>query len=332
MKRPSSNGHALPARAVSRRAFNATALSALVLGTAGRDPGAAFAQAATPEASASPVGGETRTIDTIHGPVTIPADPQRIVPVNFPSAVTLLELGLRPVGVPSYLPALAPGIESADGIPVIQPESGEFDLELIASLKPDLIVGSDWKDPEQQLAPYEEFSRIAPTVLFEWTQAAGNRPVEAAGCADAVGKSAEFETLRTSYLDLAATVKTTYASPIEAYTWDLITGGEDAWYLYGPSSSHGQVLAEAGIHFGASATQTEGYVEYSPERFDILKETGVLMIRTDEEDVTKAQPAFASLPAVTAGRLFTSAYFFPSSYGLSSALLKDVETGLKRLS
>ncbi|MGC4192710.1 MAG: hypothetical protein QM589_16325 [Thermomicrobiales bacterium] len=106
-------------------------------------------------------------IETIHGSVTIPAHPTRILPVNFPSAVTLLELGVTPVGITSYLPELAPGIASPEGIPVIDSESGELNLELIASLKPDLIVGSDWKDPSQQQVFYEVLSRIAPTALFE---------------------------------------------------------------------------------------------------------------------------------------------------------------------
>ncbi|MGC4107582.1 MAG: ABC transporter substrate-binding protein [Thermomicrobiales bacterium] len=330
MGRRSDHVSGISASILSRRSFTRAALAATAIGLAGPAASRALAQSATP--SASPASGETREIETIHGPITIPANPMRIVPVNFPSAVTLLELGVMPVGITSYLPKLAPGIATPDGIPVIQTESGEFDLELIASLKPDLIVGSDWKDPEKQLAPYEEFTHIAPTVLFEWKQAAGNWPVEAAGCADAVGKTAEFEALRASYLDLAQTVKTTYAAQLEAYTWDLFSAGADAWYLYGPSSSHGQVLAEAGIHFGAAASQTDGYVEYSPERFDLLKDTGALLTYADEVEATMAQPTFASLPAVTAGHLFTSEYFFPSSYGLSSALLKDIEAGLKQLS
>lgn len=304
-------------------AAGAAALVALGIGGIPR----ARAQSATPDATPA-----TRTIETIHGAIAIPVHPTRIVAVNFPSAVTLLELGVMPVGIPSYLPTLAPGIASPEGMPVVQNDAGDFDLELIASLKPDLIVGSDWKDPSQQLAPYAEFTRIAPTVLFEWKQAAGNWPAEAAGCAEAVGKTAELDALRASYTQLADDIKTTYAAQIAAFTWDLITGGEDAWYLYGPSSSHGEVLAQAGIRFGAGATQTDGYVEYSIERFDVLKDTGAILIRTDELEVTKAHPTFASLPAVTAGHLFASDYFFPSSYGLSSALLKDVETGLAQLS
>ena len=40
---------------------------------------------------------------------------------------------------------------------------------------------------------------------------------------------------------------------------------------------------------------------------------------------------FASLPAVQAGRVFTTEFFFPSSYGLSAALLADVVKGLDAL-
>lgn len=317
------------ARSLTRRAIARTALGATSVGLLGASPLRAVAQSASPAATAS--AGDTRVIETIHGPVTIPAHPTRILPVNFPSAVTLLELGVTPVGITSYLPILAPGIASPEGIPVIESDAGELDLELIASLKPDLIVGSDWKNPADQQAPYQDLSRIAPTALFEWTQAAGNWPAEAAGCADAIGKTAELDALRTAYTDLAATIKSTYSDQIAADTWDLITAGPDAWYLYGPSSSHGQVLAAAGIHLGAAASQVDGYVEYSPERFDILQKTGAILIRTGDKDAVIPQATFTSLPAVMAGRLFTSDYFFPSSYGLSKALLVDVETGLKQL-
>ncbi|MGC4192709.1 MAG: hypothetical protein QM589_16320 [Thermomicrobiales bacterium] len=137
--------------------------------------------------------------------------------------------------------------------------------------------------------------------------------------------------MRTAYTDLARSIKTTCADQIAAFTWDLITGGPDVWYLYGPSSSHGQVLAAAGIRFGATATQTDGYAEYSPERFDLLKDTGAILVRTGDKAALDPQATFASLPAVTTDRLFTSNYFFPSSYGLSKALLQDVEAGLKQL-
>ncbi|MFT4041281.1 MAG: ABC transporter substrate-binding protein, partial [Thermomicrobiales bacterium] len=209
------------------------------------------------------------------------------------------------------------------------------DLEQVAALKPDLIVGADWLDPADQSIPYEQLSVIAPTALFEWRQAAGNWPVEAAGVAAALGKEAQMDALREDYEAYAAEINETYAGQLAAFTWDLVSATPSNWYLYGPSSSHGQVAAAAGVKFGAAATQGEGYIEESLERFDLLANTDVLMAPMPGEgglDVLDDVPTFQSLPALRNGRTFATAYFFPSSYGLSTAFLGDVAAALKTLS
>jgi iron complex transport system substrate-binding protein len=302
--------------------------------TAGLATIAAFNTRRVRGQEASPAASGPRVVETIHGPVEVPANPQRIIAINFPSAIALIELGVTPVGVPNYLPALPPGFPDATAIEKIENEAYELDLEKIASLNPDLILGSDWLDPALQQAPYEDLSRIAPTALFEWQQAGGNWAAEAAGCAEAIGKTAELEALKKGFEDKAAEVKTTYAGVLAEYTWDIISASDAAWYLYGPSSSHGKVAAAAGIQFGAAADQTDGYVEYSLEQLNVLQETGALLVRSAGDTSLEVLPplaTFQSLPVVAGNRLYTTPYYFPSSYGLSSALLADIETGLKAL-
>ncbi|HEU0165970.1 MAG TPA: ABC transporter substrate-binding protein [Thermomicrobiales bacterium] len=294
----------------------------------------AFAQSATPDAFpvATPNADGTRTIATIHGDVTVPANPTRIISVNFPSSVTLLELGVAPVGITSYLPILPPSIKKPEGIPAIDDATtGDLNLELIASLKPDLIVGSDWLDPSLQQAPYADLTKIAPTALFEWKQAAGNWPIEAAGCAAAIGKSTELAALKGKYDTHSASIKSTYADVIAQFTWDVISGSDANWYLYGPTSSHGAVAVAAGIRLNAAAKQTDGYVEESFEQLNLLAETDVLLVQQASAEMLNAQATYTALPAVKAKHAFASQYFFPSSYGISDALLDDIETALKSL-
>jgi iron complex transport system substrate-binding protein len=311
---------------INRRAFVAGASG--LAATAALRLNRASAQEATPSLVAD------RTVETIHGPVVVPGNPQRIVAVNFPSAVALLELGVTPVGITRYMPALPDGYPDITKIEIIENEAFELDLEKILSLQPDLILGADWKDPAQQSAPYEQLSAIAPTALFEWQQAAGNWAGEAAGCAEAIGKTAEFEALRKGYEDQAALVKETYAAVTAEITWDIISASETNWYLYGPSSSHGKVAVAAGIQLNAAGAQAEGYRELSFEEFNLLAETGAILIRS-AGDATLATlpgiPTYTSLPAVTAGHVVETPYYFPSSYGLSKALLADIEDGLKAL-
>jgi iron complex transport system substrate-binding protein len=292
--------------------------------------GARFGAAAegTPAAMAGQV------VETIHGPVTAPAQPERIVAINFPSVLALLELGVMPVGITSYLPALPPGYPDVSGIALIDNDAGELDLETIIALEPDLLVGSDWADRSQQFLPYDELSRIAPTALFEWQSAAGNWEAEAAGVAEAIGKSAELAQLRDDYEQHAERIRTTYAGAPQAATWDLISASDSNWYLYGPTSSHGKVAIAAGVALGAAAEQTEGYTENSFERFDLLAQTGALLVRSAGDEglqVLANVGTYQSLPSVRANHVFTSDYFFPSSYGLSQALLGDIEAGLQAL-
>ena len=94
-------------------------LAALGVGLAGRFVSSAGAQG-TPEPEAA------RVVSTIHGDVTVPADPARIVAVNFPSVLALLDLGVTPVGITSYVPALPPGYPDLSGIAVIDNEMGEI--------------------------------------------------------------------------------------------------------------------------------------------------------------------------------------------------------------
>lgn len=309
---------------ITRRSVLASATGATVIAALGRPT--ANAQDATP-------AGE-RTVETIHGPIVVPANPHRIVTINFPSAVALLELGVRPVGITTYLPAFPPGHATAEGIEIVDNSSGELDLEKVASLQPDLILGSDWKDPAQQRAPYDQLSAIAPTALFEWQQAGGNWEAEAAGCAEAIGKTAELDALKAAFEEKAATIKSTYTPVLSELTWDLISSSAQNWYLYGPSSAHGKVIVLAGITLGAAKEQAEGYLELSFEQLNLLQETGALLIRSAGdatlEELSKLE-AFNTLPAVTQQHIFQTDYFFPSSYGLSSALLDDVEAGLKTL-
>ncbi|MGC4191588.1 MAG: ABC transporter substrate-binding protein [Thermomicrobiales bacterium] len=278
-----------------------------------------LAQIATP--AATPAGA--KSIDTLHGPVSIPANPQRIVSLHFPIAVAMLELDVIPVGRPTYLPAFPEGHPSGDDIPTIDEANGNLDLEKIISLKPDLIIGDDWLDPSQQNAPYRKLTAIAPTILFEWKSAAGNWEAEAAGTAEALGKTKELDAQRAAYDAQAEDVKKAYADTLKTFKWDVISGDGGNWYLYSANSSHGKVVAHAGITFAAAANQTDGFAEYSYEQFDLLKDFDALLISAPSTEILDV-PTFKALPAVQAGHVFTSDYFFPSSYGLSTALLDDI--------
>ena len=81
----------------------------------------------------------------------------------------------------------------------------------------------------------------------------------------------------------------------------------------------------AGFRIGVTAARR------AEEQINLLENSDALLINSLSLEAMQAQPTFTSLPAVQAGHLFASDYFFPSSYGISSALLADIEAGLKEL-
>jgi len=129
-------------------------LAATTLAACGGD------DAAPPNTAA---GGRERTIRHGLGTTTVPASPQRIAVLDGNAAATALAVGVRPVAVPSDVADFAYLDELTEGIERIDTSAGSPDLEQVAALRPDLIVGLDLSLEEH----YGELSQIAPTVAVD---------------------------------------------------------------------------------------------------------------------------------------------------------------------
>ncbi len=282
----------------------------------------------------SPEGDGRRVVDTITGPVEVPNDPQRVVTIDYIIAIAAAELGLIPVGIPQWLPELPADIPSMDDVAVIENDAFEIDLDAIAQLQPDLIIGSDTLDASSRSAPFDELSRIAPTLLFE-TASDGDAWVRlAAATAGAIGKTAEFDVLSARYDERAETTSETFAPVLERITVDFIDASETEWHLHGPSSAHARVAIDAGFQLGAGVDQHDAFVGYSFDELSLLEGTGALVVRGGEFGslpVLSGHEAFNALPAVNAGSVITSDYFYVSSFAQSYRLLDELEQGLTLL-
>ncbi|KGR75407.1 ABC transporter substrate-binding protein [Ureibacillus sinduriensis] len=110
---------------------------------------------------------ETTSYSVEHamGTTEIPATPERVVILTNEGTEALLALGVKPVGaVMSWDqdPWYEHISDEMDGVEVVGDES-EVNIEKIAELKPDLIIGNKVR----QEAMYEKFKAIAPTVFSE---------------------------------------------------------------------------------------------------------------------------------------------------------------------
>ncbi|MFD0586465.1 ABC transporter substrate-binding protein [Paenibacillus sp. GCM10027627] len=116
----------------------------------------------SPAPTAAP---ETRTVTHAMGEATIKGTPKKVVVLTTQGTETLLELGIKPVGaVQSWIgdPWYDHIKDQMDDVEVVGDET-QPNLELIASLQPDLILGTKVR----QEAIYEQLNAIAPTVMTE---------------------------------------------------------------------------------------------------------------------------------------------------------------------
>lgn len=138
---------------------------------------------------ATPTSEETRTITHAMGTTDIKGTPKRVVILTNEGTEALLSLGIKPVGaVKSFTgdPWYDHIKADMEGVTVLGEES-QPNIELIASLKPDLIIGNKMR----QEKVYEQLKAIAPTVFSETLR--GEWKGNFALYAEALNKKAEGE-------------------------------------------------------------------------------------------------------------------------------------------
>jgi iron complex transport system substrate-binding protein len=131
--------------------------------------GLALAAAALTACSSDPVAGTgddaaTQRITHAMGTTTVPLHPKRVVVLDTDKIDTAVSLGITPVGATELPeldkpPAYLGDLSSMKGVG----EISEPDLEAVAALQPDLILGSKFRQEKF----YDELSAIAPTVFTE---------------------------------------------------------------------------------------------------------------------------------------------------------------------
>lgn len=158
---------------LSRRTLLAAALMALALPAAARD------------------------VQHAMGTTEVPDDPQRVVVLTNEGTEALLALGITPVGAANSWtgdPWYAHLAEAMEGVEPVGKESA-VNLELVAALEPDLILGNQQRHEEI----YPQLSAIAPTVLSE--QLRGDWMENFALYATAVGRAEEGEAVMQDFRD-----------------------------------------------------------------------------------------------------------------------------------
>ncbi|MFB6525700.1 ABC transporter substrate-binding protein [Streptomyces sp. NPDC056399] len=268
--------------------------------TGGKDFGDAAAKTAAMGTDAE-AGQFPRTLTHALGKTELPAAPKRVVVLDVGEFDNVVSLGVKPVG---YAPA-----EGDDGIPAyLQKDAGtpksvgtinNLNLEAIANLQPDLILGSQLRAADK----YDELSKIAPTVFsirpgFTWKE---NYLLNAAALdrtAEAKAKLAAYETKAEQLGEDIGPDKPTVS--MVRYLPGKIR-------LYAKASFIGTILQDTGLPRPENQRIDELAAEISPEKIDEADGdwifTGVYgEAKATKKDTAQANPLWKNLKAVKAGQ------------------------------
>ena len=254
--------------------------------------------AAGAESPATDDAGDVHEVTHARGTTEVPTEVERVVTLEPLELDTAVAVGITPVGAavasnvastPSYL-----GVDGVDAVGTVP----EPDLEAIAALKPDLILGTE----ARHSALYEQLSAIAPTVFIE-TQADPWRD-NALLIGEALNKEDEVADLLADIDQRCADLSDQY--DVDGQTVQLIRPRDETTLsLYGPISFAGSLLECVGYTIPEQDWADGLQADISPENILDATADEVFVTTADVDDqstipaaVTQNASAFPSVTLV----------------------------------
>ena len=265
-------------------------------------------------------GGGTHTVEHARGVAEVIAKTDRVVTLEPLELDTAVALGITPLGaavasnvagIPDYLEV--EGVESVGTVP-------EPDLEAIAALDPDLILGTE----SRHSALFEELDSIAPTVFI--ASHADSWKDNALLIGDALDRKEDTEALLAEVDERCESIKSTYG--IDGETAQMIRPRDETTLsLYGPASFAGSLLECVGYTIPEQDWADGLQADLSPENAIDAKADAVFVTAEDVDDP-------AAIPEVVGGNTdaFPSVTPVDTSYWVSGVgpkgahkVLDDIE-------
>jgi iron complex transport system substrate-binding protein len=284
---------------VPRRPVRALALAGVLSAVAGLTACGGDEEEAEASATASTDGAFAVSIENKFGTTEIEAEPQRVVTVGFNDEDFVLALGVTPVGVRQLLgdydaPTRPWAQDQLDGAELPTVGGEEIDVEAVAALEPDLIVGV-YSFMDQ--AVYDQLSGIAPTLAQTDEYADGATPWQEQTLltGQALGRDDEAQQLVDDVegrFDQATSENPTFAGTSLAVD---LTGVGSGHYALGRDDLRTQFFTDLGFTVPDTST------DVSQERLDLL-EADVLAVNGYTAADAAADTLFSGLDVVTGGR------------------------------
>ena len=294
-----------------KKLFKATLTSALLMASA-------FASAVT--------------VKDAKGEFTLDKTPSRVVALEYSFVDALAQVGVSPVGVADdnkvdrILPQVREKIASWQSVGTRSQPS----LEVIASLKPDLIIA----DPSRHTAVFEELKKIAPTVMFDSRHESYQENLETAQkIGDLVGKSAEMKAKINEHNDYIANIAKNLG--VQGKKASFGTSREDKFNIQNDNGYVGSFLTTLGFA-PTKLNSDQAFVEINLEQLVMEKPEYLFIAHYRDESIARkweAEPLWKAIPAVKANHVYSvDADMWARGRGLeaSKIMAKQIEGFVKQ--
>ena len=272
-----------------------------------------------------------REITHAMGVTEVPDDPQRVVILTNEGTEALLYLGVVPVGAaqswggdPWYDHIAAP---LADTVPLGTELA--VNLEILATLEPDLILGTKVR----QEAIYPQLSAIAPTIMTETI--GGEWQDNLRFYADAIGKSAEGEAAIAGFAERTRKLHDALGDAVNEQI-SMVRFSPNRTRIYYKDTFSGLALGQIGFQRPAAQDKDEFATEVTKERIPEMEGDRIFYFSDDlDSDEATANlndwlndPLWLNLEGIKAGKAQrVSEIIWNTAGGIYAAhlMLDDIE-------
>ena len=272
------------------------------------------------------------TVKDAKGEFTLDKTPSRVVALEYSFVDALAQVGVSPVGVADdnkvdrILPQVREKIAAWQSVGTRSQPS----LEVIASLKPDLIIA----DPSRHTAVFEELKKIAPTVMFDSRHESYQENLETAQkIGDLVGKSAEMKAKINEHNDYIANIAKNLG--VQGKKASFGTSREDKFNIQNDNGYVGSFLTTLGFA-PTKLNSDQAFVEINLEQLVMEKPEYLFIAHYRDESIARkweAEPLWKTIPAVKANHVYSvDADMWARGRGLeaSKIMAKQIEGFVKQ--
>ena len=272
------------------------------------------------------------TVKDAKGEFTLDKTPSRVVALEYSFVDALAQVSVSPVGVADdnkidrILPQVREKIAAWQSVGTRSQPS----LEVIASLKPDLIIA----DPSRHTAVFEELKKIAPTVMFDSRHESYQENLETAQkIGDLVGKSAEMKAKINEHNDYIANIAKNLG--VQGKKASFGTSREDKFNIQNDNGYVGSFLTTLGFA-PTKLNSDQAFVEINLEQLVMEKPEYLFIAHYRDESIARkweAEPLWKAIPAVKANHVYNvDADMWARGRGLeaSKIMAKQIEGFVKQ--